>query len=247
MVRVLDEDPDLGGYLDGPALAAASAAAVAPLLHVSPGPVALLIDEPATHEHLGLLVLHGVIARHVSFGQIGAIEFLGPGDVFRPWPQLVGTRESMDIRWEALAPVRLAALDADFAHRVRPWPQIHSALLERAGRRPDALALQAALRQASSVEDRVLLALWHFAGAWGHVTPDGRSVQLTNITGEVLARFVGARRQSVSTALGRLADSGRISRRPDRSVLVLEQPSELERIQPGRRATDRQPRIRRRA
>jgi hypothetical protein len=247
MVRVLDEDPELGRHLSARALALASSAAIAPLLSLDEGPTSFLINEPDTHAHLGLLVLEGLIARHLSFGQIGSNEFLGPGDLLRPWARGGNRREVVHVRWEVLAPTRLAALDQDFANRVRAWPEIAAALLDRAAERSDSQALQAALRQAKRVEDRVLLALWHFAGRWGQIGPEGRIVTLPNITGEVLARFVGARRQSVSTALGQLTDSGAIKRRPDRSLVLPHEPPQLESIEPGRRATDRKPRLRMRA
>lgn len=98
--------------------------------------------------------------------------------------------------------------------------------------------LQAALHQARRVEDRVLLALWHFAARWGQTGPEGRTVDLHNITREVLARFVGSRRQSVSTALGKLQDRGSIVRLADGSLLLPRAPAELETIARGQRASD---------
>lgn len=244
MARVLDVCPDLAGDLAGSALAAASAAAIAPLLHLETGLTAFVVDRAATDSHFGFLLLDGVMLRHVTFGHVGSTEFLGPGDVLRPWPRRGSRREIAEVRWEVLTPARLAVLDPDFAGRVRPWPQIHAGLLDRTGLRADSQALQASLRQAGRVEDRVLLALWHFAGRWGEVGAEGRTVSLANLTGEVLARFVGARRQSVSTALGKLSDSGALRRGPGRTVHIPNEPPELQEIQPGRRATDRPPRIR---
>lgn len=244
MVRVLEEDPELGRYLSDRALALASSAAVAPLLRLDEGPASFLIDESATHVHLGLLLLDGVIARHVSFGQIGANEFLGPGDLLRPWRSGSDGSEVLHVTWEVLGPSRLAALDGDFANRTRAWPEIATALLRRAAERSDAQALQAALHQTRRVEDRVLLALWHFAGRWGQVGPDGRIVSLRNISRELLARFVGARRQSVSTAIGQLVAAGAIRRLPDGSVVLPFEPPQLDRIAPGRRASDHEPRLR---
>ncbi|HEY5316781.1 MAG TPA: Crp/Fnr family transcriptional regulator [Solirubrobacteraceae bacterium] len=243
MVRVLDEDPDIGRYLSGRALTLASSAAVAPLLRVAPGPTSFLIDESATHAHLGLLMLDGLIVRHLIFGQIGANDFLGPGDLLRPWLSRGDSSEVVHVTWEALGPTRLAALDQDFANRTRAWPEIATALLDRAAERSDSQALQAALHQTRRVEDRVLLALWHFAGRWGQVGPEGRIVSLRNITRELLARFVGARRQSVSTAIGNLMATGAIRRLPDGSLVLPREPPQLEHIAPGRRATDRQPRL----
>jgi len=244
MVRVLEEDPELGRYLSEGALAVARSAAIAPVASFDEGVTSFLIDEQATHAHLGLLVLDGLIARHLSFGQIGSSEFLGPGDLLRPWVHRGDTADVAGIRWEVLTQVRLAALDKDFANRVRAWPEIAAALLDRAAERSDSQALQAALHQARSVEDRVLLALWHFAGRWGQIGPEGRVVTLPNITGELLARFVGARRQSVSTALGTLTDRGALKRRPDGGIILPHAPPQLEHIDHGRRATDRQPGLR---
>jgi hypothetical protein len=231
MVRVLDEDPELGRYLTPHALKLASAAAVAPLRTIGEGTTSFRIDEPLTHAHLGLLMLDGLIARHVSFGQIGANEFYGPGDLLRPWVRSSDT--AVQVRWEALAQTRLAALDQDFADRVRAWPELAAGLLDRAAGRSDSQILQAALHRAKRTEDRVLLALWHFAERWGHTGPEGRTVDMPNITGEILARFVGARRQAVSTALGRLVDEGALVRHPDGSLTVPHQPSELESVDPG--------------
>lgn len=87
----------------------------------------------------------------------------------RPWAQREDTSEAVQVRWAALAPTRLAALDQDFASRIRAWPELAAGLLERAARRSDAQVLQAALHKAKHVEDRVLLALWHFAGRRGQI------------------------------------------------------------------------------
>jgi hypothetical protein len=234
IVRVLDEDPELGRHLASRALASASAAATAPLLRRDEGPTSFVIDEPAPAAHLGLLVLDGVIVRHLSFGQIGTNEFLGPGDLIRPWIRGASRREIAQVRWEVLAPARLAVLDPEFANRVCGWPEITAALLDRAAERADSQALQAALHQAKHVEDRVLLALWHFAGRWGQSGPEGRTITLHNITGEILARFVGARRQAVSSALGQLTDSGAIKREPDGRLILPAEPPQLNTITPGR-------------
>jgi CRP/FNR family transcriptional regulator, cyclic AMP receptor protein len=226
MVRVLDEDPELGRYLPAGELKLASMAAVAPLHTLEPGTASFLIDEPLTHAHLGLLILGGLLARHVFFGQLGAVEFYGPGDLVRPWTRRAdGAAQG---RWEVLAHVRLAALDQDFATRVHAWPELAAGLLDRAAERSDAQALQSALHQTKHAEERVLLALWHFAGRWGEIGPEGRTVKLPNVTGELLARFVGARRQTVSTALGRLADSGELRRNPDGSLTLTRRPRQLE-------------------
>ena len=238
MVHVLELDPELGRHVSASALEPASCAAIAPLLSLAPGAPEFTIDRPAPAGHLGMLMIDGLIALRVSFGQIGSAEFIGPGDVLRPWA-MSDTVDIFHAQWEALVPTRLAVLDRDFATRVRPWPELTAALLDRYTERLASQLLQSALRQVRRVDDRVLLALWHFAARWGQVGPEGRIVQLPNITGEVLAQVVGARRQSVSTALSALTANGAIQRRPGGGWLVRDKPLQLEHPEGHRRLSDR--------
>jgi CRP/FNR family cyclic AMP-dependent transcriptional regulator len=226
MVRVLDEDPSLAAGLPARERPAAVAAAIAPLVRADVTK-SLALGEPAAAAHLGFLVLDGLLARHVAIGQIGSTEFFGTGDLLLPGVPLDDGSHTTEVRWEALAPARLAALDHDFARRIRSWPEIPAALLARSAARADAQLLQSALRHAARIENRVLLALWHFAGRWGHVSTEGRVVSLPNIPHEVLARVVGARRQSVTTALGRLRRDGAIERREDGCWVIRMTPVEL--------------------
>jgi CRP/FNR family transcriptional regulator, cyclic AMP receptor protein len=241
-VRVLDEDVDLGRHVPQSELTQVVDEAVAPLLRLARGPTSLLISEKETRGHLGLLVLDGLIARHVNFGQIGSSEFVGPGDVLRPWvhPESI---EMVQERWQVLTPARIAVLDREFALRVRDRPELVGALMDRSAERIWTQLLQSALRQAKRVDDRVLVALWHFAARWGKVSPEGRVVNMPNMTGEVLGRIVGARRQSVSTALAALSRSGTIRRRPDGAWVLPEQPPQLENVERGNRASDEQPAV----
>ncbi len=236
-MRVLDEDPGLADQLTEQATEQARPEAIAPVVRVTPGRWAFVIDQAATRGHLGLLVLDGLLARHVMIGQIGSTEFLGSGDVLRPWGADSGMLGDARTHWEILAPTRMAALDRDFAIRVSPWPEIGAALLERSDQRARSLAFQLALRQAVRVEDRVLVALRHLADRWGRVGRQGTTLALPRTSGEVLARIVGARRQSVSAALGNLRRRGLIDRRPDGTWILHEYPDKVE-LAPGRRASD---------
>jgi CRP/FNR family transcriptional regulator, cyclic AMP receptor protein len=226
MVSVFGEDPDLARGLPHGTHESARSAALAPLVTWEPGVQATGIGEPPTQPHLGYLVLDGLITVHLRFGSIWSTELLGPSDVFLPWA--MSTRvEVAEARWEALAPTRLAELDGGFATRVRPWPELTAALLDRYAERLASQLLQSALRKARRVEDRIWVALWHFATRWGRVCADGRRVELPKVTGEVLANIVGARRQSVSTALTLLTDRGAIHREPDGGWLILQEPPHL--------------------
>lgn len=227
LIHVLEQDPGLARHLPSGARHPANAAAVALTVSLSPGIRSSFAEEPPPRGHLGLLLLDGLITLHVSFGQLTATEFLGPRDVLRPWA-MSETVEMTEARWETLTPTRLAVLDGEFATRVRPWPELAAAVLDRYTERLASQLLCAALRQTKRVEDRVLVALWHFARRWGDASPDGLVVRLPNITGQELANIVGARRQSVSTALGALSARGAVRRRPDGGWLILSKPPELE-------------------
>jgi CRP-like cAMP-binding protein len=68
------------------------------------------------------------------------------------------------------------------------------------------------------VERRLLLKLRQLAERWGRVTPDGIRLDL-RLTHQELANMVGAVRESVTIALGRLAESGEIEVR-NRTLII---------------------------
>ena len=78
------------------------------------------------------------------------------------------------------------------------------------------LAVAIALEQ--RVERRLLLKLRQLAGRWGRVTPDGLRLDL-KLTHQELANMVGAARESVTIALGRLSEAGDIEVR-NRAILI---------------------------
>ena len=64
------------------------------------------------------------------------------------------------------------------------------------------------------IEGRLLLMLWALSERWGVVTPHGVEVRL-KLTHDALGRLVGARRPSVTTAIGALTDAGALERISD--------------------------------
>jgi CRP/FNR family transcriptional regulator, cyclic AMP receptor protein len=78
------------------------------------------------------------------------------------------------------------------------------------------------------VERRLLLKLRQLAERWGRVTPDGIRLDL-RLTHQELANMVGAVRESVTIALGRLAAAGEIEVR-NRTLLI--RPPEEQRPEP---------------
>jgi CRP/FNR family transcriptional regulator, cyclic AMP receptor protein len=162
----------------------------------------------------GLLLLDGVVAVEVEVGDRTATELMGAGDLLQApsagGDDLLGHLES----WHVLVPARVGVLDAGFAERVRPWPQIALALLRRAGKRAEDLDVQRAIACQPRLEVRLALLLWHLAARWGKVELGGIRLSLP-LTHRLLGQLVGAERPSVSHALARLAEAELVTGRGD--------------------------------
>lgn len=213
VVPLLDEDPDLGDSLDQDALSLLRSTAVAPVIELPAGrwPVLRPTGEPI----FGLLVLDGVIGSRVVIPERSHLELLAQGDVIRPWLGL-GPDASIPVRfdWDVLKPARLAVLDRRFAHAVRDFPEVYEALAERLVMRSRRLNFLLAVNSVTGIEERILLALWHFGERWGRVTGDGVLLSFP-LTHKDLADVVGASRPSVSSALMALRRQGAIEQQED--------------------------------
>jgi CRP/FNR family transcriptional regulator, cyclic AMP receptor protein len=226
VARVLNEDHDLYDAVPVPDRGRAAVEAIARVETLDKG----LWDEPdspeAHRDGFGLLVLEGMLARRVTLGRFDCTELLGQGDLLRPW-NFTGSFASVPskVTWNVVQPVRMARLDRQFALTVSPWPEIGSSLMDRIVQRARWLAFQLAVCHVVRVDTRLLLMMWHFADRWGRMTKDGARISLP-VTHGVLASVVGARRPSVTTALGRLQDKGAIERLPDGAWLLLGSPPE---------------------
>jgi len=95
--------------------------------------------------------------------------------------------------------------------------------MDRIMRRAHALAFHLAVSHLKLVETRLLVILWYYADRWGRVTPGGVLLPV-RMTHGLLARVVGARRPSVSTALGRLQERGFLDRTENGQWLLLGPP-----------------------
>jgi CRP/FNR family transcriptional regulator, cyclic AMP receptor protein len=209
-VRVLREDAGLAEALAPAERARAEAAARARLVTVPAGRWDVSPAPDRFRGWLGLLLLAGLLARHVEIGAMGWTELLGPGDLLQPWTHTSETASTLpaQARYEVIEPARMAVLDRDFAVRVAPWPEIAAALLARAIERTRWLTYELATRQPARIDERVWLALWHLADRFGRVTARGCELALPGLTHDALAVMLGARRPTVSSALGRLDERG---------------------------------------
>jgi len=210
VVRILEEDPDLGAGLPEAHVAEAGKHLLATRVAVE-GPT---WTPPRTAEpgHLGLLVLDGLLVRQVDVHGSSAWEPLGPGDVLQPWQDdtALGILD-VDSSWTVLAPAGMAVLDARFAGALARWPVLIGAYGTRLTRRSRCLVDLWAIEHHRRAAARVHLLLWFFADRWGRVTPEGLVVPFP-FTHEWIARFVGVRRPTVTQALTELGDAGLVSR-----------------------------------
>lgn len=223
---MLRQEPDLATGLSGEDLDRARRHCVATVSQVGKGDWDP--DVPGVSpDGFGLLVISGYVLRRVgSAGRFGA-ELLGPGDLLRPW-QIVGDAIlPFEGGLRAITPVEVAGLDLAFARRAAAFPAIGIQLADRAMQRSRHLAIAMAIHHHPRVDTRLHLLFWHYADRWGRVDSTGISVRIP-LTHRAIAELVGARRPTVSTALGALAREGRIIRSGDRWHLPGAPPAELE-------------------
>src|SRR3954462_15812259 len=223
LVRILVEDPDLGHRLDPDEVSEATRQTVGILEEVSPGPwrPASVTDGKCL---FGGLVLDGLLVRELTVADVVTAELMGAGDIVLPSDtDLPVPFVTVDMTWTALEPARVAWLDGPFVVAIRRWPQLGAAVLERTQRRFVRVGVLQAINQMTRIDDRVLPLLWHLAERWGRVRADGVLLPL-RLPHKAIAHLVGARRPSVTTAIGTLERSGRIERRSNGAWLLLGSP-----------------------
>jgi hypothetical protein len=221
VVRLVDEDPELFADLPQSGRAEARARAIAPALSLRPGRWDADVHAICESDRcLGLLVLDGLLVHSIVVASEPRSEVVGPGDVLRPWDEdgaIASVRFTS--RWDVIGPTRLAVLDARLVAFACRCPLFMLALTARTVRRSHWLALQLAINDVRRVDERLMLFFWHLADRWGRVRSDGILVPLP-VTHDVLAQLVCAQRPTVTSALRRLTEAGRLLRRRDRTWLL---------------------------
>ena len=228
-VRVLDADPDLGTNLAGERFEQARQALVARTEGVPRGSWRPdNVHGPDATGGIGLLVLEGVLVRRLSLGHRSCAELLGSGDLLRPSQD--GFNELLapfSVSFRVIEPLMLAHLDVRFVARAARFPEMTGELVTRALDRSRMLARMLAVAQLPRVDTRLLIAMWHLSERWGTVRPEGR-VLPGFLSHELLGWIVGARRPSVTTALGQLGQKGLVKRQADGTWLLGEEPPVFE-------------------
>ncbi len=228
-VRVLDADPDLGTNLVGERFEQARQALVARTEGVPRGPWRPDTEGgPDANGGIGVLLLEGVVVRRLSLGHRSCAELLGAGDLLRPsqdgYSELLAP---FTVSWRVIDPLMLAHLDVRFVARAARFPEMTGELVSRALDRSRLLARMLAVAQLPRVDTRLLIAMWHLSERWGTVRPEGR-VLPGFLSHELLGWIVGARRPSVTTALGQLSSRGLVRRQPDGTWLLGDEPPALD-------------------
>lgn len=225
-MAVLGSDPELGERLDRSRRAKAERLSVAVVLRRAAGLWQARQDAQHGRDGLGLLVVEGMLVRRVGLeGHYGA-ELLSAGDLVQPAAH-DGEYATLpfEATWRVLAPLCLAVLDLDWMTRMGPFPEVMAEITRRVMVRSRRLAVMMAIAQHRQLDHRLRLFFWELADRYGHVGPDGVRLDL-ELTHELIAHLVGARRPSVSVALSRLERDGHVRRR-GRTWLLLGSPPDL--------------------
>lgn len=203
-VDLREVEPDLVGLDADPGTVALS------VFRLPRGPMPVA-PEPAPGNHPGYLLLKGLVLYEVRVcGRVTA-DLLGPGDQVRPYaPHDAGTLATT-ATWTILETALLGDLRALGRLRPERSQRIFEGLLDRSATHAELLAIERTIAAQVRVDVRLLAYLWHLADRFGVVVPGAVRMTLP-LTHNVLARLVGARRPTVTTALQRLMRLGYLER-----------------------------------
>jgi CRP/FNR family transcriptional regulator, cyclic AMP receptor protein len=209
---LLDADSDLGRGIPTADLDVARRHLRVPALTVPAGPLPPGVAAAASRTP-GLLVLDGFVALSTGLCDRGSLQIFGAGDVLlvdAGADRLVPTQQT----WHAQTTSTLAVLEERFLAATRRWPSLALRVQERLAAQAGFGACHLALSQLPRVEQRVLAFMWHLAERWGRMSPDGVIVPIA-LKHSTLGLLVGARRPTVTLALGELSEAGQLRRRAD--------------------------------
>src|SRR5918999_6066546 len=167
-VRLLEADPELGALLSPNRRAEAERELVVRTHRLSVGPWDVSRLSGASADHVGLLVLDGVLSRELVAADHVSAELLGPGDLVRPWQASSGAGLlPVQAVWSVLSTVTLAVLDRRFAAEAARYPEITAALFDRLGERSLRLAPTPAVSPPTPGDRRLKALFWPLAGPRG--------------------------------------------------------------------------------
>jgi len=214
-VRLLDVEPSLARGIDRFELDAAREKLTAEVARVEPGECDAAAKRPPNPLFLGYLILDGAFTREISLSHRPSIELLGPGDLVRPWV-IPHALDAMNVRdsWGVISTGNVAIIDEDFHRRAQEFPTIITVLMDRVVARSRWLGFHVAVCQLPRVDHRLLLVFRYAAERWGTTTDNGIKIPI-RLSHRSLAALIGARRPSVTSAIGALTEQGLLQRSQD--------------------------------
>jgi CRP/FNR family transcriptional regulator, cyclic AMP receptor protein len=217
-VALLEADPAFAAAIPAADLALATRVLCVPRLYLPHGgwspPDRASWPAPTT----ALMLLEGLVVRHVALGGRVSAQLLGPSDVLDPW--VPGTEVlPCGVRWSVHETAGAAVLDGRFATAARRWPGLSAVVHERLATAAARLGTHLAICQLPRVEERVLALLWHLAERFGRVASGGVVLPL-RLTHRLVGELAGAQRPTVTLAFAALQEDGRVTRREDGSLLL---------------------------
>jgi CRP-like cAMP-binding protein len=221
-IRLFDAEPDLIRFL-GPEESEQARETQLPVHSLGKGDADIrsLFEDTGA---FGAVVLEGMLLQTLRLGNHSGLRLLGPSDALSitQAPRSILVIEST---CRATVPTRLALLEREMLMAVRRWPQIAAGLHAHTGEQSERLMTQLMICQLPRVDERILALMWLLAESWGQVTPAGTFVPI-NLTHSALGGLIGARRPTVTLALGNLANAGML-RRQERGWLLQGSPDQL--------------------
>lgn len=207
LVRLLDRDPTLADAAPSGEATEAARWTAGVLVDVPKGSCDLVQLADGLPGAFAALVLDGFLLRRCDLDRHPAAQVAGPGDLL---PVDAGSRTTA----RALMDTAIVLLDRRFLAAARRWPWLFTAITVRLGRTADeALSLRAISHQPRA-ERRVQQLLEHLAGRWGRQVPEGTLVPLS-LTHTELGILAGARRPTITLAVGELEQAGLLARHID--------------------------------
>lgn len=219
-IPLLDAAPDLTSFLSSEERSLVEQIAV-PVVHAED---ALRLEDLLERRGaFAACVVDGLVLHQLGIGSEPSLRILGPGDVLA-----VADGQSVTLlgvsRYRAQSSTRLALFGNELLIAVRRAPRILIGLQAAAAGQLERLSAQLVICQLPRVADRVLAMMWLLADSFGRVTPAGTRLPLS-LTHESLGALVGARRPTVTLALGELAKRGAVVHQDGGWLLLQPAPS----------------------
>lgn len=223
-IRLFDAEPDLIRFL-GPEDSEQARETQLPVHSLNKGDADMQTLFESTGA-FGALMLEGMLLQSLRLGNHSGLRLLGPGDIL----SITQTPKSMlvvESTCRATVPTRVALLEREMLMAVRRWPQIAAGLHAHTGEQSERLVTQLMICQLPRVDERIMALMWLLAESWGQVTTSGTFLPIS-LTHAALGGMIGARRPTVTLALGNLAGA-HLLRRHQRGWLLMGSPDQLAR------------------